>query len=252
MLKLSALDHLIRNPLLSTHQLRAMLALRPIVAGNIQMHWDGVQWWERDLNNVLLRRVEVREFHRRLANDLSDDDEPFDFGALYNDRRRIRNAERQQRREMQEQARPPTPPPPQIQQQQQRAVHPDLHLDNNIIIVDSDSDDENNELERRILKRAEDKAEREAWLELEKRALQPFAPGVSNGTAIFECAICLDDVMVRRPIVLNCGHYFCLSCIYQLCKMKRGENKQQCCPSCRVSIKYSKFPNETFPSMRDD
>lgn len=271
-LKLTALDQLVRNPLLSTNQLRAMLALRPNVEGNIVMHWDGIQWWQNDPNNELLHRVEQRDFRRRVANEdiVRDGDNPFNFGALRHDRQRNRELERQERRErrlqyeQQQQAQqlqqPPPPRWPQIQQQRVQVAQPGrsrfeprvVNLDDEVIIVDSDSDGEINVLERRILKKVEEKAELKAWQEFKRKAEQPFVQLEGYDNLRLECAICLDNALVRRPIVLNCGHFFCTSCIYHLCKINRDKDKPQCCPTCRVDIKYSKFPNETFPSLRDD
>lgn len=72
-----------------------MLALPPILDNNVQMHWDGFQWWERDPNNVLLRRVEMREALRQL-NDDHENDAPFNYGAFWNARQRAREHDRQQ------------------------------------------------------------------------------------------------------------------------------------------------------------
>ena len=45
----------------------------------------------------------------------------------------------------------------------------------------------------------------------------------------FECNICLDDV--REPIVTQCGHLFCWSCLYRWLN-----TNHQTCPVCKAGV----------------
>ena len=45
----------------------------------------------------------------------------------------------------------------------------------------------------------------------------------------FECNICLDDM--REPVVTQCGHLFCWSCLYRWLNMNH-----QTCPLCKAGV----------------
>merc|ERR1719313_3324785 len=45
----------------------------------------------------------------------------------------------------------------------------------------------------------------------------------------FECNICLDDV--REPVVTQCGHLFCWSCLYRWLN-----TNHQTCPLCKAGV----------------
>eukprot|EP01132_Coremiostelium_polycephalum_P004526 gene4526-5642_t len=61
----------------------------------------------------------------------------------------------------------------------------------------------------------------------------------SNSTnkvnSAFECNICFDDV--SEPVVTQCGHLFCWSCIFQWLQ----HNSSQQCPVCKASVSEEKL-----------
>ena len=53
------------------------------------------------------------------------------------------------------------------------------------------------------------------------------APKRVKGSAKTTCSICMEDRYKRRMTKLECGHYFCKSCI------KKWAKQQNTCPQCR-------------------
>lgn len=51
----------------------------------------------------------------------------------------------------------------------------------------------------------------------------------TGGDNLYECSICLSDMVGRNPKLLQCHHSFCTSCLEQLV-----QNNQIHCPTCRV------------------
>ncbi|EGG23774.1 hypothetical protein DFA_05910 [Cavenderia fasciculata] len=56
-----------------------------------------------------------------------------------------------------------------------------------------------------------------------------------EGSDMFECNICFDTV--NEPIVTQCGHLFCWSCIFQWLQ----HNASQQCPVCKAPISEEKL-----------
>ncbi|KAL1206909.1 E3 ubiquitin-protein ligase RMA3 [Cardamine amara subsp. amara] len=57
--------------------------------------------------------------------------------------------------------------------------------------------------------------------------------GVGNNGSFFDCCICLD--LSKDPVVTNCGHLYCWSCLYRWLQVSEAKE----CPVCKgeVSVK---------------
>ena len=56
-----------------------------------------------------------------------------------------------------------------------------------------------------------------------------FGDSIDLNAGRFDCNICLDDV--REPIVTQCGHLFCWSCLYRWLN-----TNHQTCPLCKAGV----------------
>lgn len=58
---------------------------------------------------------------------------------------------------------------------------------------------------------------------------KPLVDSIDSHGGRFECNICLDDV--REPVVTQCGHLFCWSCLYRWLN-----TNHQTCPLCKAGV----------------
>ena len=62
-----------------------------------------------------------------------------------------------------------------------------------------------------------------------------FSESEYESTDLFECKVCMEDMVGRQPRTLHCNHTFCHDCLRKLIRTKFGiAEKIIPCPTCRV------------------
>lgn len=50
----------------------------------------------------------------------------------------------------------------------------------------------------------------------------------------FECAMCLEPLIDRRPLMIKCKHTFCRDCLREWTQQCYADNNIPTCPTCRA------------------
>jgi len=58
---------------------------------------------------------------------------------------------------------------------------------------------------------------------------------IQNKTDI-QCSICIDDINIKKTLVLDCGHAFCKDCVQTWVFKQISNGQQPNCPMCRQNI----------------
>lgn len=66
--------------------------------------------------------------------------------------------------------------------------------------------------------------------------------GVNRKLVELECSICFEDMIVRHPSILRCGHMFCKTCIVQSLK------RRQFCPLCNKYAQLNQLISVILPT----